>query len=98
MMTERQPIGRDAPLRRAEPLLTVASLRVAISGASGDMEAVRGISFTLGRGETLGMVGESGSGKTLTALSVIGLLPHRTRKGTVNTTTAIVIAYAGGLS
>jgi peptide/nickel transport system ATP-binding protein len=42
--------------------------------------AVNGISFTLKRGETLGIVGETGAGKTTTALSILRLLPDRTAK------------------
>ena len=39
----------------------------------GTMEAVKGVSFSLGRGETLGIVGESGSGKSTVAKTLIGL-------------------------
>ncbi|WP_328536793.1 ABC transporter ATP-binding protein [Streptomyces sp. NBC_00344] len=42
----------------------------------GDTPAVRGVSFSLRRGEVLGLVGESGSGKSATALAVLGLLPE----------------------
>jgi microcin C transport system ATP-binding protein len=56
-------------------LLEVTDLRVAIAGR----ELVRGVSFSLGRGETLALVGESGSGKTLTALALLGLLPSGTQ-------------------
>ncbi|HKM61746.1 MAG TPA: ABC transporter ATP-binding protein [Acidisphaera sp.] len=52
-------------------LLTIDDLSVAF----GVNRVVDGVSFTLGRGETLALVGESGSGKTLTALSVLQLLP-----------------------
>lgn len=48
--------------------LTVEDLRVA--------DLVRGVSFELGAGERVGLIGESGSGKSLTALSVLGLLPE----------------------
>ena len=56
----------------AVPLLSVQGLRIAF-GAS---EAVRGISFEVGWGETLGLVGESGSGKSATSLAVMRLLPE----------------------
>ncbi len=52
-------------------VLEVADLTVRF----GDTLAVRGVGFTLRRGEVLGIVGESGSGKSLTALAVLGLLP-----------------------
>ena len=45
----------------------------------GDVRAVRGVSFTLGRGETIGVVGESGSGKSTIALAMLGLLPRSAR-------------------
>jgi peptide/nickel transport system ATP-binding protein len=55
------------------PLLVVDDLRVAVPGRNGGMtEAVRGVSFTLGR-ERLGIVGESGSGKSQTGRAILGL-------------------------
>jgi len=54
------------------PLLSVRDLRIAFSGH----EAVRGISFDIARGETLGLVGESGSGKSATSLAMLRLLPE----------------------
>ncbi|MEO5338489.1 MAG: ABC transporter ATP-binding protein [Magnetospirillum sp. WYHS-4] len=53
-------------------LLEVADLRVSFGAA----EAVRGVSFHIDRGETLALVGESGSGKSVSALSVVQLLPY----------------------
>ena len=56
-------------------LLSIRDLHVAF-GAS---EAVRGVSFDIGKGETVALVGESGSGKSVTALSVLKLLPPTAR-------------------
>ena len=57
-------------------LLEVSNLRVALPTARGMVEALHGISFSLERGQTLGLIGESGCGKSLTALALIGLLPE----------------------
>jgi len=59
-----------------EPLLTVENLVTAFATEEGEIHAVDGVSFTVGKGRTLGIVGESGCGKTVTALSIIRLLPH----------------------
>jgi peptide/nickel transport system ATP-binding protein len=65
-------IGQNelSPLLSA-PLLSVQALHVAFSG----QEAVRGVSFAIAPGETLGLVGESGSGKSATSLALLRLLP-----------------------
>ncbi|ORE94607.1 peptide/nickel transport system ATP-binding protein [Stappia sp. 22II-S9-Z10] len=56
-------------------LLDVDNLCVTLPTASGPLSAVRGVSLNLRRGETLGIVGESGCGKSMTALSLLNLLP-----------------------
>jgi oligopeptide/dipeptide ABC transporter ATP-binding protein len=60
-------------------LLAVRGLVTVFSSEEGPLAAVRGVSFTLDPGETLGLVGESGCGKSVTALSIIGLLPPTAR-------------------
>ncbi|MGV2917505.1 ABC transporter ATP-binding protein [Streptomyces alfalfae] len=57
------------------PLLTIEDLRVDIASRERTVHALDGVSLSLAPGEALGIVGESGSGKTMTALSVLGLLP-----------------------
>jgi microcin C transport system ATP-binding protein len=63
---------------RALPLLEIRALSVTFAGRGGapPVEAVKGLSLTLDRGETLALVGESGSGKSVTALSILQLLPY----------------------
>ena len=67
-----------------EVLLEVADLHTTFSSPRGPVRAVRGISFELRRGRTLGIVGESGSGKSVLSRSVMGLMPsNATRTGSV---------------
>jgi oligopeptide/dipeptide ABC transporter ATP-binding protein len=69
-------IVRDAP-RPGTPLLAVKDLHVEFSGRGRVVHAVRGLSYEIHAGETIGLVGESGSGKSVSALSLLGLLPKR---------------------
>ena len=58
------------------PLLAVRDLAITLATERGRVRAVHDLSFTLQRGETLGLIGESGCGKSLTALALMGLLPE----------------------
>ncbi|MDD5585795.1 MAG: ATP-binding cassette domain-containing protein, partial [Alphaproteobacteria bacterium] len=57
-------------------LLSVENLSVAFGHGKEKVEAVRDVSFNIERGETVALVGESGSGKSVTALSILRLLPY----------------------
>ncbi len=59
-----------------KPLVDVKDLAVHFRVGSRTNEAVKGVSFSIAKGETLALVGESGSGKSVTALSVLQLLPY----------------------
>lgn len=60
---------------RSDTLLSVNNLSVTLFTEDGALPAIRDLSFSMRKGETLAVVGESGCGKSLTALSIMGLLP-----------------------
>lgn len=62
------------------PLLAVEGLKVSFRSGKHWTEVVHGVSFEVGRGETVALVGESGSGKSVTSMSVLGLLPASTTR------------------
>ena len=67
------PAAEPAP---GVPLLEVRGLCVTLPTARGPVQVLRDVSFTMARGQTLGIIGESGCGKSMTALALMGLLPE----------------------
>ncbi|PPA70481.1 ABC transporter ATP-binding protein [Jeotgalibacillus proteolyticus] len=61
-------------------LLEIKDLGIQFNTGKGPIQPIRGVSFSLKSGETLGVVGESGSGKSVTSLAVMGLLPEKKSK------------------
>jgi oligopeptide transport system ATP-binding protein len=66
-------------------MLEVDNLQVEFRTQGGRVQAVRGVSFRVERGETVGLVGESGSGKSVTSLAIMGLVPDPPGKITSGT-------------
>ena len=58
-----------------QPLLHIDDLHVHFNTSDGVVQAINGASLTLNPGEIVGLVGESGSGKSVTAMSILGLVP-----------------------
>jgi len=70
-----EPTAAPQPARTAAPLLTVEGLQTSFFTRRGTVKAVDGVDFSLWPGETLAIVGESGCGKSVTALSLMRLVP-----------------------
>lgn len=64
----------DEATAKGAPLLEVDNLSMYFHTKDGIVKAVNGVSYTLNKGETLGVVGESGSGKSVTSLTIMGLI------------------------
>jgi microcin C transport system ATP-binding protein len=60
----------------SEPFLRISNLHASFRTSAGPFNAVKGVSFDVAKGQTVALVGESGSGKSVTALSVMQLLPY----------------------
>ncbi|MGI8878987.1 MAG: ABC transporter ATP-binding protein [Jatrophihabitans sp.] len=72
-----QPADGGGPV--TDELLSVRNLAITYRGGGSEVQAVRGVDFDLGPGQTLGIAGESGSGKSTVALSLLRLLPDSTK-------------------
>ena len=76
MMAENKTKGTSVQTQEAlqtEKKLQVHNLRISFRTSAGKVQAVRGISFDLHKGETLAIVGESGSGKSVTSKAILGI-------------------------
>ncbi|HLR74925.1 MAG TPA: ABC transporter ATP-binding protein, partial [Virgibacillus sp.] len=62
----------------SDTILTIEDLRIQFQSGKETVQPIRGVNFSLKKGETLGVVGESGSGKSVTSLAIMGLLPPKT--------------------
>ena len=63
----------------AQPIIAVRNLQIAFAADEGLVDAVRDVSFDIGRNRTLALVGESGSGKTVVSHAILGILPKAAR-------------------
>jgi oligopeptide transport system ATP-binding protein len=68
-----------------EKLLELKDVKTSFFTHLGEVQAVRGVSYSLNKGEALGIVGESGSGKSITSMSIMGLLqyPGKVKNGEI---------------
>lgn len=80
-MSEASSMNGSLPLNQ-ETVLEVTGLNVAFRRGGGWSPVVKDLSFRVARGETLAIVGESGSGKSVSAMSILGLLPANTSQVT----------------
>ena len=81
----------------SDTILEVKDLHTYFFNRRSTLKAVDGVTFSLRRGETLGLVGESGCGKSMTALSLLQLVPQPAAGVALSRARDIVAAVAGGL-
>lgn len=77
MVTHKRESGHASAdvAEKKTPLLEVNDLRISFPDAHGSADIIDGVNFSVAPGETLGLVGESGCGKSISAMSIMGLLP-----------------------
>ena len=77
MVTHKRESGHVSAdvAEKKTPLLEVNDLRISFPDAHGSVDIIDGVNFSVAPGETLGLVGESGCGKSISAMSIMGLLP-----------------------
>ncbi len=74
-MSQASALSEPTPAGEAQPLLSIENLSISFAGEDGRARVVEELSFTMHAGRTVGLVGESGCGKSVTAMSVLRLLP-----------------------
>ena len=74
--SSRTKLGREKPINRKHRILHVKDLKTYFYGTEGITKAVDGISYEINEGEIVGLVGESGCGKSVSALSLLRLIPN----------------------
>src|SRR5262245_37802427 len=73
--TEKAPAPATSAAPGEPPLLELRDLRTYFDTEDGTVKAVDGVNLSIGKGRTLGIVGESGCGKSVTAFSIMRLIP-----------------------
>src|SRR6267378_4618946 len=96
-MTTDQASSASSALAASGPALIVSNMDVTYRVRGQDRQALRDVSFSIGRGESYGLVGESGSGKSTVALALVKYLPRngRVSAGTISINGADPLGMSG---